>query len=227
MSISGSSSTGWCTPYRSTAAASASASFSCSNFGECTPITTSTSPYFSSNGRSSSSTCRQLMQQNVQKSAIRILPRRSASFSSRPPVLSHCRPRSSGARTRAVVPMPVSLPRPVDRAAVTRTTSVLGIVVAIVGSSAVRCSACRVAQLPTIKGQTPTHVPQPGCARDADITCGYDDGGATVVRDPAVGGTTSWPASGRAPGWCHHPAAPRGAASGRRTSPWRPPSRRS
>ena len=61
---------------------------------------TSTSPYFSSSGRSSSSTCRQLMQQNVQKSSSTILPRRSDSVS--PPVLSHPRPRSSGARTRAL-----------------------------------------------------------------------------------------------------------------------------
>ena len=104
MSISASSSTGWCTPYRSTAAASAAGSFSCSNFGECTPITTRTSPYFSSSGRSSSSTCRQLMQQNVQKSSRTILPRRSASVTALPPVFSQARPRSSGARTRALMP---------------------------------------------------------------------------------------------------------------------------
>ena len=46
----------------------------------------------SSSGRSSSRTCRQLTQQNVQKSSSTILPRRSARVRSRPPVLSQARP---------------------------------------------------------------------------------------------------------------------------------------
>src|SRR5262245_4041339 len=66
---------------------------------------TSTSPYFSSNGRSSSSTCRQLMQQNVQKSSNTILPRRPWMDSALPAVLSHPRPLSSGARTRIMSPI--------------------------------------------------------------------------------------------------------------------------
>ena len=78
----------------------ASASASCSNFGECTPMITSESAYFSSSSRSSSSTCRQLMQQKVQKSRTTIRPRRSARENARPPVLSQPRPVSSGARRR-------------------------------------------------------------------------------------------------------------------------------
>jgi hypothetical protein len=59
--------------------------------------------YFSSTGRSSSSTCRQLTQQKVQKSSRTKRPRRSRSRSG-PSVFSQPRPRSSGARTRAVLP---------------------------------------------------------------------------------------------------------------------------
>src|SRR5690348_10704099 len=66
ISMSTSSRTGCSTPYRSTAAFNASGSFSCSNFGECTPMITSTSLYRSSSGRSSSLTFSPLMQQNVQ-----------------------------------------------------------------------------------------------------------------------------------------------------------------
>ena len=43
------------------------------------------------------------MQQNVQKSRITILPRRSARVTVSPPVLSQPRPTSSEARTRALV----------------------------------------------------------------------------------------------------------------------------
>ena len=45
------------------------------------------------------------MQQNVQKSSRTILPRRSPMLSAFPPVFSHSRPRSSGAR-RAVCDSP-------------------------------------------------------------------------------------------------------------------------
>src|SRR5699024_7974137 len=90
---SGSSITGWVTSYRSMFAASASGSFSNSNFGEWTPITTSSSAHFSSRGRSSSSTCRQFTQQKVQKSSSTIFPRRDSRSSSAPPVFSQPRPR--------------------------------------------------------------------------------------------------------------------------------------
>src|SRR5450756_1538633 len=95
-----SSRTGWRTSYRSTAASSATGSASCTNLGECTPTMTRTSRYCSSSPRSSSRTCRQLTQQKVQKSSKTILPRRSASERSRPPVFSQPRPSSSDARTR-------------------------------------------------------------------------------------------------------------------------------
>ena len=54
----------------------------------------------SSSGRSSSRTCRQLMQQNVQKSRRTTLPRRSSRATCSPPVFSQPRPTSSDARTR-------------------------------------------------------------------------------------------------------------------------------
>src|SRR5699024_3304285 len=60
---------------------------------------TSSLAYFSSSGRSSSRTWRQLMQQKVQKSNRTTLPRRSARVSSLPPEFIHRRPMSSGART--------------------------------------------------------------------------------------------------------------------------------
>src|SRR5690349_11630473 len=63
-------------------------------------MVTSTSPYLASKGRSSSSTCRQLRQQKVQKSSSTILPRSPARVRGSPPVFSQPRPRSSGARTR-------------------------------------------------------------------------------------------------------------------------------
>src|SRR6478736_2496003 len=68
----------------------------------------------------SSSTCRQLMQQKVQKSRRTILPRRSASATSWPPVLSQPRPTSSDARTFGrrvllVVTGVVNTTRPPDR----------------------------------------------------------------------------------------------------------------
>ena len=63
-------------------------------------MSTSESAYFSSSGRSSSRTCRQLTQQKVQKSSTTMRPRRSASERSCPPVLSQPRPVSSGARRR-------------------------------------------------------------------------------------------------------------------------------
>jgi hypothetical protein len=57
-----------------------------------------------SSGRSSSMTCRQLMQQKVQKSSSTILPRRSRSAERRPSVpIQPPEPTSSGARTRAVL----------------------------------------------------------------------------------------------------------------------------
>src|SRR5690625_5182376 len=83
-------------------AARASGSFSNSNFGEWTPMTTSSWSHFSSNGRSSSSTCRQFTQQKVQKSSSTILPRRSSRSRSTPPVFSQPRPRSADPRARAV-----------------------------------------------------------------------------------------------------------------------------
>lgn len=99
---SGSSRTGCATAYRSTASATAACSASCGNFGECTPITTSVSRCRSSSSRSSSTTCRQLMQANVQKSSSTTRPRRPARVCRAPPVLSQPPfPASSGARTRA------------------------------------------------------------------------------------------------------------------------------
>src|SRR5450756_461375 len=100
VTSSGSSSTGWRTSYRSTAAASATGSASCTNLGECTPTMTRTSRYCSSSSRSSSRTCRQLTQQKVQKSSRTILPRRSVSERSWLPVFSQPRPSSADARTR-------------------------------------------------------------------------------------------------------------------------------
>src|SRR5690606_23791678 len=92
-------------------------------------ITTRTSRYSSSSSRSSSRTCRQLMQQNVQKSSSTILPRSSARLSSRPPVLSQPRPSSSEARTRGSRSLtPVSVHRaraPCRRASSTRSRACL------------------------------------------------------------------------------------------------------
>src|SRR5262249_34312274 len=132
VSSPGSSSTGCPISYRSTAAASASGSASCRNFGECTPMVTSTSAYLSSSGRSSSSTCRQLTQQKVQKSSRTMRPRSSARDSGRPPVFSQPRPRSSGARTltrergdsmpTATSPSPAQFPPPVPNRSASGST---------------------------------------------------------------------------------------------------------
>lgn len=102
VASSGSSRTGWWTSYRSTASTTAACSASWTNFGEWTPTTTTVSLCFCSSSRNSSRTCRQLMQQKVQKSSRTIRPRRSARVYWRPPVLSQPPlPISSGARTRA------------------------------------------------------------------------------------------------------------------------------
>src|SRR5665647_661157 len=64
-----------------------------------------------SNGRNSSRTCRQLTQQNVQKSRTTTRPRRSDRHNESPPVFSHPRPTSSGALTRTrltLVPLVLS-----------------------------------------------------------------------------------------------------------------------
>ena len=66
----------------------ASWSASCANFGEWTPTTTSTSAKRCSSGRSSSSTCRQLTQQKVQKSSSRT-DLGAAAEGRFPPVLIH------------------------------------------------------------------------------------------------------------------------------------------
>ncbi len=69
---------------------------------EWTPMITTVSRCFSSSSRSSSRTCRQLMQQKVQKSRMTMRPRRSARVYCFSPVFSQPPlPVSSGARTRA------------------------------------------------------------------------------------------------------------------------------
>src|SRR5699024_10906107 len=70
---------------------------------ECTPTVTKTSEYFSSNGRSSSSTCKQYTQQNAQKSNMTILPRRSDKLRYSSPMLNQVSPTSSEARMRGAV----------------------------------------------------------------------------------------------------------------------------
>ena len=97
--MSASSSTGWRTSCRRTAASTASGCASCANLGECTPSTTSASPCRSSSTASSSSTRRQFTQPAVQKSSSTIRPRSCSGPTSRPPVPSQRRPRSAGART--------------------------------------------------------------------------------------------------------------------------------
>ncbi len=99
--MSGSLTTGWSTPWRATAAATDSASPSRANFGEWTPIVTSTSANSRSSGRSSSRTCRQFTQPEVQKSSSTTRPRSAANVSGLPSVLNQTSPVNSGARTGA------------------------------------------------------------------------------------------------------------------------------
>ena len=79
------------------------ASASCANFGECTPMMTSdVAVARASSGAQLVETCRQLTQQNVQKSSSTKRPRRPARVSGRS-VLSQPPATSSGARTRGPV----------------------------------------------------------------------------------------------------------------------------
>ena len=100
VTMSASSSTGWWTSCRRTAASTASGCASCGNLGECTPSTTSASPCRSSSTASSSSTRRQFTQPAVQKSSSTIRPRSCSGPTSRPSEPNQRRPRSTGARTR-------------------------------------------------------------------------------------------------------------------------------
>lgn len=102
-SRAGSLSTGCRMSERSTAARTVAGSASCGNFGEWIPITVRTSACDLSAGRNSSSTCRQLPQQDVQKSSRTKRPRRPARVSGAG-TLNQSPDTKRGARTRGPAP---------------------------------------------------------------------------------------------------------------------------
>ena len=103
-----STTTGYVIPYRRTACRTMSSSRSFGNFGEWTPTTTNGSSASSrSSAASTGSVCRQLIQQEVQKSSRRTRPARSLGSSSRSTLSQRASVGSAGARTaigRSVYP---------------------------------------------------------------------------------------------------------------------------